>query len=234
VKVDIDEASDRFGCLSVVGPDALVVIATATELVPPDQSWRHVGWAGLRILRGDLPDGTPAVDIIGPLDELGAAWVTAQEAGARPAGTDAYEAVRIEAGVPRQGLDIDDKTIPQEAFLERDAVSFTKGCFLGQELVCRIDTRGHVNKYLRGIVVLDAIEPPAGAEVLGENGAVVGSLSSVASSPGMRAPVALATVRREVPTPSLVSLQWPQGVARAELRELPMRPHPPQSDTPGA
>ncbi len=60
-----------------------------------------------------------------------------------------YEAARIEAGVPRLGVDIDERTIPQEAFLERDAVSFTKGCFLGQELVCRIDTRGHVNRYLR-------------------------------------------------------------------------------------
>ena len=52
---------------------------------------------------------------------------------------------------PRQGFDIDETTIPQEAFLERDAVSFTKGCFLGQELVCRIDTRGHVNRYLRRV-----------------------------------------------------------------------------------
>ncbi len=57
----------------------------------------------------------------------------------------------MRAGVPRQGLDIDEKTIPQEAFLELDAVSFTKGCFLGQELVCRIDTRGHVNRLLRGL-----------------------------------------------------------------------------------
>ena len=64
---------------------------------------------------------------------------------------DEYEAARIAAGVPRLGVDIDERTIPQEAFLERDAVSFTKGCFLGQELVCRIDTRGHVNRYLRRV-----------------------------------------------------------------------------------
>ena len=61
----------------------------------------------------------------------------------------AYEATRIEAGVPRQGFDIDESTIAQEAYLDRDAVSFTKGCFVGQELVCRIDSRGHVNRLLR-------------------------------------------------------------------------------------
>ena len=72
-----------------------------------------------------------------------------RSAGAAEIDADAYEAMRIEAGVPRQGFDIDETTIPQEAFLERDAVSFTKGCFLGQELVCRIDTRGHVNRLLR-------------------------------------------------------------------------------------
>ena len=70
-------------------------------------------------------------------------------AGVASCSSDAYEALRIEVGVPRQGYDLDEKTIPQEAFLERDAVSFTKGCFLGQELVCRIDTRGRVNRYLR-------------------------------------------------------------------------------------
>ena len=61
----------------------------------------------------------------------------------------AFDAWRIEQGIPVQPVDVDDTTIPQEAFLELDAVSFTKGCFLGQELVCRIDSRGHVNRFLR-------------------------------------------------------------------------------------
>ena len=85
---------------------------------------------------------------------------SSSSAGAAEIAADAYEALRIEAGVPRQGFDIDETTIPQEAFLERDAVSFTKGCFLGQELVCRIDTRGHVNRLLRR---LRADAPIAGA-----------------------------------------------------------------------
>ena len=72
----------------------------------------------------------------------------------------AYEALRIEPAIPRTGVDIDETTIPQEAFLERDAVSFTKGCFLGQELVCRIDTRGHVNRFLRRLADIEGDWPP--------------------------------------------------------------------------
>ncbi len=97
---------------------------------------------------------------------------------------DEYEAMRIEAGVPRQGLDIDETTIAQEAFLERDAVSFTKGCFLGQELVCRIDTRGHVNRLLRRLV---ADAPLARGATVVADGKEVGTVTSAVGG------VALAT-----------------------------------------
>jgi folate-binding protein YgfZ len=99
----------------------------------------------------------------------------------------AYERARIEAGVPRMGVDIDERTIPQEAGLERDAVSFTKGCFVGQELVCRIDTRGHVNRFLRRV---RGTGLRAGAEVR-LDGRAVGHVTSAAGE------VALAMLRRE-------------------------------------
>ena len=110
------------------------------------------------------------------------------------------EAERIRAGVPRLGADLDASVIPQEAFLERDAVSFTKGCFIGQELVCRIDSRGHVNRFLRHIVPDDpAVLLPVGGEVV-VNEKVVGTITSSATG------VALGFVRREVepPAPGLV------------------------------
>jgi folate-binding protein YgfZ len=106
-----------------------------------------------------------------------------------------YERARIVAGVPRLGADLDEKTIPQEAGLERDAVSFTKGCFLGQELVCRIDTRGHVNRYLRR---LRGTALEVGADV-SLDGKVVGSITSSAGD------VALAMIRREVDPGSTVT-----------------------------
>ena len=74
-------------------------------------------------------------------------------------GPEVFDAFRIERGIPLQPVDIDDKTIPQEAELEIDAVSFTKGCFLGQELVCRIDSRGHVNRFLRRFQTIDGDWP---------------------------------------------------------------------------
>ena len=108
----------------------------------------------------------------------------------------AEEAARIAAGIPRLGADLTDSVIPQEAFLELDAVSFTKGCFVGQELVCRIDSRGHVNRFLRHIVPRAAdLVLPVGAEIT-VGAKVVGTITSTA--PG----IALAFIRREVEPPA--------------------------------
>jgi glycine cleavage system T protein (aminomethyltransferase) len=140
-----------------------------------------------------------------------------------PTGWDAREAVRVEAGVPRigPGLDVDERTIPQEAFLDRTMVSFTKGCFLGQELVCRIDSRGHVNRYLRGVVVSGSIPPPYGADIVKDE-AIVGDVRSVAESLELGAPVCLGYVRREVEPPQAVTLRWEGGQVAGEVRELPL------------
>ena len=121
------------------------------------------------------------------------------------------ESARIAAGIPRMGADLDDSVIPQEAFLELDAVSFTKGCFIGQELVCRIDSRGHVNRFLRHVVPPDSdVTLPVGAEiVIGEK--IVGSITS--SAPG----IAMGFVRREVDPPTSASAD---GVA-VQIQALP-------------
>ena len=97
------------------------------------------------------------------------------------------------------GADLDETTIPQEAFLERDAVSFTKGCFLGQELVCRIDTRGHVNRCSRSLRATRPAPAAGGAELVAD-GKVVGTVTSSAVGSG-GAPIAIAYVRREVEPP---------------------------------
>jgi tRNA-modifying protein YgfZ len=110
-----------------------------------------------------------------------------------------YEVARIEAGVPRQGLDTDERTIPQEAGLETSAVSFSKGCFVGQELVCRIDTRGHVNRYLRRLRADGGANLHAGATVTAGD-REVGTVTSAAG------PVALAMLRREVEPASVVDV----------------------------
>lgn len=123
----------------------------------------------------------------------------------------AEEAERIAAGRPRLGADLDDSVIPQEALLEGEAVSFTKGCFVGQELVCRIDSRGHVNRFLRHLVPADgATVLHVGAEVC-VDGKPVGSVTS--SAPG----IALGYVRREVDPPAAATVDG----TNVAVRNLP-------------
>jgi folate-binding protein YgfZ len=138
-------------------------------------------------------DGRAAFDAVGPSDAVDA--LSAAVAVPLVDATE-YEIARIEAGVPRQGLDTDERTIPQEAGLERSAVSFTKGCFVGQELVCRIDTRGHVNRYLRRLRS-EVGELQAGVTVTDGDREV----GTVTSASGV---VALAMLRREVEPASVV------------------------------
>lgn len=141
--------------------------------------------------------------------------------GLRPIGQQAHTALRIENGEPRYGLDIDDRTIPQESGLVPEAVSFTKGCFLGQELVARIDSRGRVNRNLRGVRMLEAVIPPVGARVT-HAGRTVGTLTSVGESLALRAPVAMALIRREAPPGTRVQVSWEQGGSEAMIQRLPM------------
>jgi|tagenome__1003787_1003787.scaffolds.fasta_scaffold20344406_2 folate-binding protein YgfZ len=189
IRVDaemIDRTGD-FGMLTRVGP--------AHEATP------------------DVPDGVRVVrtrwghDLVGPRDRLPAHDVVDPVA---------FDAWRIEQGIPVQPRDVDETTIPQEAFLEVDAVSFTKGCFLGQELVCRIDTRGHVNRFLRRFTEIEGDWPVAGAEVV-VGAKVVGALTSVAAD-ALRTG-ALGYVRREVEPPAAVELRWDGGTARAVLAD---------------
>jgi len=123
--------------------------------------------------------------------------VGAAIAGVATVGDDAgWEALRLERGVPRFGVDFDDKTYPQEAQLEKVAVSFDKGCYLGQEVVCMLEMRGHVKRKLVPVVLDDGAPPPRGAPVTDEAGAPVGEVTSAGTSPTLGKPVAMAMVKR--------------------------------------
>jgi len=182
VKVDIEDRSAAVAAAALRGPDAIELHAGVLE--PAGSISVRVDWGA-----------DPGIEIVGEPAAIDAVVAELASAGAREITDDAYEAMRIEAGVPRQGFDIDETTIAQEAFLERDAVSFTKGCFLGQELVCRIDTRGHVNRLLRR---LRADAPIARGATVVVGGKEVGTVTSAAGSVG------LAMVRRQVEPGSVV------------------------------
>ncbi|HSO96458.1 MAG TPA: hypothetical protein VLV81_10495 [Acidimicrobiia bacterium] len=196
VKVDLEDRTPTTGLVSTLGVP-IGAVPDGVHALPTD-------WAG-----------QPGVDLLGPLDAVRAA-ADATDPTVERWTPERFEAFRIEAGVPRLGVDIDDATIPQEAFLERDAVSFTKGCFVGQELVCRIDTRGHVNRYLRGVRIPDGTTPPAGATVV-VDGTDRGTLTSIAVVPGETRAVGLAMVRREIEPPTTAELRWDDGHVAADL-----------------
>jgi tRNA-modifying protein YgfZ len=135
--------------------------------------------------------------------------------GATPVSEAAVEIIRVERGEPRYGVDLDDTTIPQEAGLNERAVSFTKGCYVGQETVARLHYRGKPNRHLRGLLFSEPIAP--GAELrLGER--TVGRASSAVVSPVLGS-IGLGLVRREAQPGARVSVG--EHGASAEISALP-------------
>ncbi|HEX3542102.1 MAG TPA: hypothetical protein VHT75_16845 [Acidimicrobiales bacterium] len=203
-------------------------LRTKAEIVP--LAWRCLALRGpgveaLTLSRpADDADGGPAgIDAdagwpgVAGVDRLGADPEV--PAGVAMVDGAAFELLRIEAGWPRMGAELSDKTIPAETGLVAATVSFTKGCYTGQELVARIDSRGgHVPRHLRGVIADQAA--PVGATVtVGDK--TVGRLTSVASRPGGGA-VALAYLGRDVDVPGPVSLRWDGGAAEGRAEALPL------------
>ncbi|MGI8984234.1 MAG: YgfZ/GcvT domain-containing protein [Acidimicrobiales bacterium] len=184
-------------------------------------AWRCVAVRGPKahelVPEGVVADwpGLPGRDLVGESPPV--------PAGVAMCGPDAYEAVRIEAGIPVMGRELDEGTIPAEAGVVDRSVSFTKGCYTGQELVARIDSRGgNVARRLRGLVLAGG-PAPVGATV-STDAKVVGTLTSVAFSPGLGATVALAYLRRAVEPPADVVVEWDGGSSPARAEALPLEP----------
>jgi folate-binding protein YgfZ len=145
-------------------------------------------------------------------------WDTAVKAHATPGGHTVWEVARVEAGRPEWGIDMNDNTIPQEANLDRlDAISFTKGCYTGQEVVARVHFRGHVNRALRGLRASGTVPPPTNAPLFDASGKSVGDVRSSVVSP-LLGGIALGMVRLEVEVGTPLLARWsadPAGDAAA-------------------
>jgi tRNA-modifying protein YgfZ len=137
--------------------------------------------------------------------------------GAISGSSHTWNIARIEAGRPEWGIDMNDSTIPQEAnFDALGAISYTKGCYTGQETVARVHFRGHVNRFLRKIHFVSASIPPTSAELVNDAGEVVGDVRSVALSP-RHGGVALAMVRREVAAGATLHARWAGGECTVQI-----------------
>jgi tRNA-modifying protein YgfZ len=165
------------------------------------------------------PAGWPGVDGV---DLLGRA--VDPPPGVAEVDASAYESLRIRSGVPRMGAELTGATIPAEAgrWVIDSSVSFTKGCFTGQELVARIDSRGgHVPRHLRGLVAGAEELLPVGAPVV-VDGAEVGKVTSVAPAPGTGRAVALAYVGRAVTPPAAAEVRHGGAGLPVTVVDLPM------------
>src|SRR4051794_33287911 len=177
---------------------------------------------GMPVLVARTPDvGVEGFDLFLPADTVGEIWRRAVELGAVPTGLEAWEIARIEAGRPEWGIDIDESTIPQEANLdELHAISYTKGCYTGQETVARVHFRGHVNRHLRGLTSPGAGALPRAAQVFDEQDKPVGDVRSSALSPRLGS-VAIAMMRREIEPGAQVRVRWEGGEATVSVLTLP-------------
>ena len=204
----------QLGLLSLLGPGA-GAIGDLDSLGADEHSHLAGEAAGVsvRAVRTDL-----GIDLFCDAGDTDALAGALERAGARPVSEAAADVVRVETGRPRYGIDLDDSVIPQEADLNARAVSFTKGCYVGQETVARLFYRGKPNRQLRGL----RLSAPAwtGAEVT-FGGRIVGRLGSVAESPALGL-IALAIVRREAPPGSHVTVG--SGEIKAVVVELPFAP----------
>ena len=222
------DESMELATVGVYGAQARRMVAAATGVAPAVLGalapYAHVtaDVGGSRALVARSPDlGLEGYDVLAPTDARDALWRSLAGAGATPTGLAVWEIARIEAGRPEWGLDIDETTLAQEANMDDlHAISYTKGCYVGQETVARVHFRGHVNRHLRGLR-FPAGEPlPYKAALVDESGKTVGDLRSSAISPRLGG-VGIAMVRREIEPGTTVAAHWEGGDSRVEVVALP-------------
>jgi tRNA-modifying protein YgfZ len=210
-QVELHKRTLECGLISLIGPAAAEL--SAADL-PGEPEHGHtpvqIEEVAARAVRTDV-----GIDVLCSASDREALIETLRARGAEPVGEEAAECLRIESGRPRYGIDLDDSVIPQEAGLNERAVSFTKGCYVGQETVARLFYRGKPNRHLRGLRLSQPV--PSGSELrLGER--IVGRVTSTAISPRL-GPIALALVRREAEPGATVTVAGQR--ASAEVLALP-------------
>jgi folate-binding protein YgfZ len=208
--VEIEEAGELWSIVSVIGP--LAGRVTGFERLEPEHRQAFRNWDGIEVLGVATDRG---VDLLVKRADTAALLELLRKGAAAEVSEDAAEIMRIESGRPRFGRELTDAVMPAEAGLEERAISFTKGCYIGQEPVARLHYRGKPNRHLRGLRL--SAPASAGAELrLGER--ELGRIGSAAISPAL-GPIALAVLRREAEPGETVEVVGSH--ATATVTELP-------------
>lgn len=202
-EVTLSDRTETTGRLGIFGPRAASILAEAADLAREPGSLEDFQGTWGRMAGGDVivqavpVTGEPGFDVSFDRRDSLAVWKALESAGGEelvPVGSDVLETLRVEAGVPRFGVETSDDIIPIEANLT-DLISFEKGCYLGQEIIARLDTRGTPAKLLRTLVFDGGAAPEVEVEVESD-GRSVGTVVSSVWSPLLEAPIALAYVKR--------------------------------------
>ncbi len=213
-KVELSDVSQTWGELLLAGPKISEILENLSARLPDEKPLSNcqTKLAGhvVQLRRVELA-GTGSILIAAEHAALLDVWNALCNAGAVPIGAATVDTVRIEAGSPVYGVDIHERSLPQEVARDDRAISFTKGCYIGQETVARIDARGHVNKFLVG-VQFKGREVPAVDTPLSDGSSEVGNVSSATFSGALDAPLALAYVKRGFEVEGQV-LESPNGPA---------------------
>lgn len=215
--VELGEPEVSVALIGLEGPGAERLVGVT--LPPYAHATAAVGGVSVRVQRASEVRG-PGLVLHVPAGGAAAVWDALVAGGARPCGMEALEGRRVEVGVPRVGLDMDGTTLALEVPVD-EAISATKGCYLGQEVVARGTARGHVNRRLTALR-LEGPTPPRGAALV-RDGREVGHLTSVARALGVGGLAALGLVRREQWTPGTeLAVRHGHAVTVARVAEIPL------------
>jgi tRNA-modifying protein YgfZ len=223
-QVQVEDLTEKMGSFAIEGPRAAAVVERVCEVALaglPEMSIREtsIDGASCYLLRRSHFGATGA-EIIAPRESLPALWrkflaEVRAEAG-QPIGMAAFHSLRLEAGLPWFPADFNDAMIPHEAALETTHISFTKGCYTGQEIVERVRSRGHVNRK-RVSLTFSTPAPPAPGTKLRAAGAEVGYITSAAFSPAAGSAIGMGYLRREHFVPGS-TVEFDAGTAEVTTR----------------
>jgi folate-binding protein YgfZ len=224
-QVEFADRTREFAQVHLAGPQATIVLEKALlDDVPPLEPLQHMvrtfGEAATASIRRNDRLGVPGYDIVCLRNRAPAVWQLLLRAGAAPAGSEALQVLRVEAGTPEYGADIDDSTFAPEVDRIPQSICYTKGCYLGQEPIVMARDRGQVNRFLRGLRLTS--DPVPRGSTLHRDGKEIGRVMTSVRSPRLGT-IALGYVRRGSHEPgTLVEVEVGDKRQVATVTELPM------------
>jgi folate-binding protein YgfZ len=247
-KAKMENCAESWGLLLVSGPKAPAVVRSAfgvdagtlklldfltvdvplSHPSPPGGEGAGEGRRQAFLIKTE-ETGEQDYEVLLPVDRLVHAWERLMEAGAphgiKPIGSQAREALRLEAGIPKAGPDLNEEIVPPEANLESKAFSLSKGCYPGQEVVARMDTYGSVRRHLVGLILKENVIPPKGAKLFsGER--EVGWICSATRSPQLQSVIAFGFPLRDFSRPDMaLTVEVDGNRVPATVRPLPFYTH---------